>query len=313
MSRSFRRTAAAFLAVGALLPALAACGDDRGGGSVTVAGITLDSPPERIVSLSPTSTEMLFAIGAGDEVVAVDKNSNFPPKAPKGTIDAYTLNVEAVAAANPDLVVLSGADDDVLGALEKLEIPALVQPAASNLKDAYTQLRQLGRLTGHADEAEKVVGQMASDIKEITAETSGEPLSYYYELDDQYYSVTSSTFIGQVLSLLGLHNIADAAATGGNTYPQLSAEYILEQDPDLVLLADTKCCKQSAASVAARPGWSDMKAVTHGGVVALDDDIASRWGPRLPQLLRTVAEAAGDIEPDHAAGADTMTTEAAHE
>lgn len=311
MSRSFRRTAAAFVAVGALLPALAACGGDQGGGSVTVAGITLDSPPERIVSLSPTSTEMLFAIGAGDEVVAVDKYSNYPPEAPEGTIDAYALNVEAVAAADPDLVVLSGADDDVLGALEKLGVPALVQPAATNLKDAYTQLRQLGRLTGHADEAEKVVGRMASDIKDITAESSGRPLTYYYELDDQHYSVTSATFIGQLLSLLGLRNIADAAATGGNTYPQLSAEYILEQDPDLVLLADTKCCKQSAATVAARPGWSDLKAVTHGGVVALDDDIASRWGPRLPELLRAVADAARDLRPDDER-MDTPTTEAAH-
>ena len=311
MSRSFRRTAAAFLAAGALLPALAACGNDEGGGSVTVAGITLDAPPERIVSLSPTSTEMLFAIGAGDEVVVVDKYSNYPPEVPKETIDAYTLNVEAVAAADPDLVVLAGADDDILEGLEKLDIPTLVQPAATELKDAYTQLRQLGRLTGHADEAEKVVGEMATEIKEITDEASGAPLSYYYELDDQYYSVTSSTFIGQVLSLLGLTNIADGASTGGNAYPQLSAEYIVEQDPDMVLLADTKCCKQSADTVAARPGWSEMRAVTHDGVVALDDDIASRWGPRLPELLRAVAEAAAHVEPDEAAGAET-SAEAGH-
>lgn len=311
MSRSFRRTAAALIAAGALLPALAACGSDEGGGSVTVAGITLDAPPERIVSLSPTSTEMLFAIGAGDEVVVVDKYSNFPPEVPKETIDAYTLNVEAVAAADPDLVVLSGADDDILEGLERLDIPTLVQPAATELKDAYTQLRQLGRLTGHADEAEKVVGEMATEIKEITDEASGTPLRYYYELDDQYYSVTSSTFIGQVLSLLGLENIADGASTGGNAYPQLSAEYILEQDPDLVLLADTKCCKQSAETVSARPGWSDMKAVARDGVVALDDDIASRWGPRLPELLRAVAEAAAHLAPDDATGAET-STEAEH-
>ena len=107
-------------------------------------------------------------------------------------------------------------------------------------------------------------------------------MTYYYELDQTYYSATSSTFIGQVLGLLGLRNVADAAkgaaASGG--YPQLSGEFILRSNPNYILLADTICCGQSATTVAQRPGWSGLAAVKSGRVLGLNDDIASRWGPR---------------------------------
>ena len=119
------------------------------------------------------------------------------------------------------------------------------------------------------------------------------PLTYYHELDPTYFSATSKTFIGQVYSLLGLKNIADPADTDGSGYPQLSAEAIIAANPDLVFLADTKCCQQTAQTVAARPGWNVITAVKDGGVVPLDDDIASRWGPRIVDYLRSVAEAVG--------------------
>jgi iron complex transport system substrate-binding protein len=120
-------------------------------------------------------------------------------------------------------------------------------------------------------------------------------LSFYYELDDTYYSVTSETFIGQLFAMLGLENIADAAKGASSGYPQLSAEYIVESDPDLIFLADTECCGQSAETVARRPGWGDLSALAHGGVVELDDDVASRWGPRVVDLLREIAGAASAV------------------
>ena len=116
-----------------------------------------------------------------------------------------------------------------------------------------------------------------------------EKLTYYHELDDTYYSVTSSTFIGQLYSLVGLRNIADEAKGAGGGYPQLSAEYIVDADPDLIFLADTKCCEQTAASVAARPGWGEIAAVRNGAVVEVDDSLASRWGPRIVEFVRAVA------------------------
>ena len=117
-------------------------------------------------------------------------------------------------------------------------------------------------------------------------------LRVYHELDPTYYSATSKTFIGSVYKLFGFRDIADGAGGTGDAYPQLSAEYIIAKDPQIVVLADTRCCGQSYTSVAARPGWSSISAVQHHRVVLANDDVASRWGPRIVQFARTVARIA---------------------
>jgi len=275
-----------------LLPLLAlvlalvagACGQD---GTTTGAAA---SEPKRIVSLSPTATEMLFAIGAGDQVVAVDSNSNYPAEAPKTDLSAYQPNIEAIAGYKPDLVVYSDDPGELKAGLDKLSIPVLHQPAATDLDDSYAQLGQLGQATGHADEAGQLAATMRAEIDKIAAAARPErPLTYYHELDKNLYTATSKTFIGQLYDQLGMKNIADAADKDGSGYPQLSAEYVIKADPDLIFLADTKCCGQSARTVAARDGWNELTAVRTGGVVELDDDVASRWGPRVVDYLKTVA------------------------
>jgi iron complex transport system substrate-binding protein len=246
--------------------------------------------PQRIVSLSPTATEMLFAIGAGGQVVAVDSNSNYPAEAPKTELSAYQPNLEAIAGYKPDLVVYSDDPGELKAGLDKLSIPVLHQPAATKLDDTYAQLDQLGRATGHEDEAGQVATAMRAEIEKITAASRPErPLTYYHELDKNLYTATSKTFIGQLYGQLGMKNIADAADKEGTGYPQLSAEYVIKADPDLIFLADTKCCGQSARTVAARDGWDQLTAVRSGGVVELDDDVASRWGPRVVDFLKLVA------------------------
>lgn len=252
--------------------------------------VTLEERPERIVSLSPTATEMLFAVGAGDQVIAADDNSNFPAEAPTTELSGFEPNVEAIVDHDPDLVVVS-ATGQVMKALTTLGIPVLVQPAATDLDDSYEQISQLGVVTGHEAEAEALVDSMRSEIVEIVSsvpEFDSEP-TYYHELDDAFFTVTSDTFIGQIYSLLGLRNIADRAQGAESGYPQLSVEYIVDADPDLIFLADTKCCDQSEQTVAARAGWDHISAVENGAVVELDDDIASRWGPRVVDFLRAVA------------------------
>jgi len=251
--------------------------------------LTLDQRPTRIVSMSPTATEMLFAIGAGEQVAAVDSNSNYPEKAPKTDLSAYEPNLEAIAADKPDLVVYSDDPGDLAAGLGKLAIPALQQPAAKTLDDTYAQLDQLGRATGHLPEATRLAATMRAEIAKIAAVKPNHQLTYYHELDKNLYTATSRTFIGQLYAQLGMKNIADAADKDGSGYPQLSAEYIVKADPDLIFLADTKCCGQTARTVAARDGWADLTAVKTGGVVELDDDVASRWGPRVVDFLRTVA------------------------
>ncbi|MEZ5217011.1 MAG: ABC transporter substrate-binding protein [Ilumatobacteraceae bacterium] len=297
------RTPSLLAGAAALAVLLVACGDDAEpvvstASTESAPSSVADSGPEQqdptsIVSLSPTATEMLFAIGAGDQVVAADSYSTFPAEAPTTELSAYEPNLEAIAGFDPDLVVLA-AGGDIEDQLAEVGIDTLVLDAAVTIDDTYAQIEQLGALTGHDADAAQVVADMQHDIDEIVASVpaTAEPLTYYHELDDTFYSVTSQTFIGNLYGLLGLENIADPVDDGSAFgYPQLSAEYIIDADPDLIFLADTKCCGQTAASVGDRPGWDTLTAVARGGVVELDDDVASRWGPRVVDLLRTVASA----------------------
>jgi len=295
-----RRT---FLAVGASALLFAACGTSDQSATNTVADTVAEAStdtaaPEvstnKIVSLSATATEMLYAIGAGDQLIAVDKYSNFPAQAnafePK--IDGYEPSVEAIAALEPTTVLIAFDPGSLQSQLEKLGIAVWVGAAATNFDDSYRQITELGELTGKTTEAEALVSSMKSEIETAVSslEIPEAPVNYFYELDDTFYSVTSNTFIGQMLALFKMENIADTAEAG-NDYPQLSQEFIISANPKLVFLADTKCCAQTAKTVATRPGWDKIDAVTNGNVVELDDDVASRWGPRVVDLVKQVAGA----------------------
>ncbi|MFD0740945.1 ABC transporter substrate-binding protein [Phytohabitans flavus] len=304
-----RRITAAVIAAAAAI-AMSACasndstGEPSGGGEatanaatypVTVGSLTLDKRPEKIVSLSPSATEMLFAIGAGAQVTAVDDNSNYPPDAPKSDLSGFQPNAEAIAAKSPDLVVISNDTNKVVDQLTTLKIPVYLAASAVTLDDSYKQINDLGALTGHPTEAADTVQRMKDDIAKLVKDVPqrAEKLTYYYELDPTLYSVTSKTFIGALFSLAGLENVADPSDADGKKggYPQLSAEGLVKVDPDLIFLADTKCCQQSLETVKARTGWASITAVKNGNVIQLGDDIASRWGPRVVDLVKAITDA----------------------
>lgn len=255
--------------------------------------ITLDKRPERIVSLSASNTETLFALGAGDQVVAVDEQSNVPADAPRTELSGLTPNVEAIAGYDPDLVVVSNDTEGLVASMAQLRRPVLIVPASKTLDDLYAGMKILGQATGHTDEATDLAERIRTDLDKIVADTPkpSEPLTYYHELDTTFFSATSKTFIGQVYSLFNLTNIADPADHDAGGYPQLTTEHILKSDPDLIFLADTKCCGQNAETLAKRPGWSALSAVKNDNVIELDDDLASRWGPRVVDLARAIADA----------------------
>ena len=264
---------------------------------VTVGDLTLNAEPQRIVSMSATATEMLFAIGAGDKVIAVDNFSNYPAQtAELEKVDAYQPNVEAISSLEPDLVIISYDPGNLVEQLNALSIPVFAAYAVSNLDGAYEQLEQLGALTGRLAEAVQLSATMQAEIAEIVAGVTKTepPLTYFYELDPTLYTITSNTFVGGVMASLGLVSVADGVEAG-NDYPQLSAEVLVDKDPSIIFLADTKCCAQSLQTVAERDGWAELTAVKTGSVVELDDDIASRWGPRLVDLVRLVAEAVASV------------------
>ncbi|MBO0776355.1 MAG: ABC transporter substrate-binding protein [Actinobacteria bacterium] len=308
--RAFSRALPA-LAAAALAISLAACGSQEGTHSAAgpssaaatfpVTLTTANGPvkvkarPHAIISLSPAVTEMLYAIGAGRQVKAVDSDSDYPPQAPRTKLSGLQPNVEAIAADKPDLVVASYGAASLAKHMAAFGVPVLDLPAPSTLSDVYSQFTLLGKATGHLAAAQHEDTSLRSQLTRIAATVPhhSPPVTYYYELDPNYYSLTSSTFVGRLLGMLGMKSIADgatgAAAAGG--YPQLSAEYVLKAHPDYVILADTICCHQTAATVAKRPGWAALSAVRSGHVIALNDDIASRWGPRIVTLLRTVANA----------------------
>jgi iron complex transport system substrate-binding protein len=252
--------------------------------------------PTRIVSISATATEDLFAIGAGPQVKAVDDYSTYPTNAPRTKLSGYTPNPEAIAGYRPDLVVVADDTNHVVASLRKLGIPVLVNPPAKDLAGAYAQLEQLGAASGHRSKARAIVARMRKRVAAISehADPAGSPLSVYHELDGSFYSATSKTFIGRVYGLLGLKNIADRAAKA-SPYPKLSGEYVVKSNPDLIVLADTVCCKQNAATVRKRPGFEGVSAVRKGNVIAVPDDLASHWGPRIVDFLALVAKRADSM------------------
>lgn len=273
--------------------------DEEDGFPVSVGGVDIPSRPERIVSLSATATEMLFAIGAGDQVTAADEYSTFPAEAPTTDLSGFQPNVEAISAFDPDLVIVTMDPGELIVSLETLGIPTILLPTAVTIEESYDQIEQLGVATGNVGGAAEVVAQMQSDIDEILAsiERPDEPYTYYHELTPDFYSVSGATFIGDVYRRLGLTSIADEVGEAGGPYPQLSPEFIIESDPDIILLADAACCDVTPEEVSERPGWDTISAVQDGAIVVLDEDIASRWGPRIVDLMRDVADAIRALEP----------------
>jgi iron complex transport system substrate-binding protein len=259
--------------------------------------VTLAHRPSRIISLSATATEDLYAVGAGKQVVAVDSYSTYPSNAPRTTLSGYTPNIEAIAKHRPDLVVISEDTNHIVAQLGKLHIPALLEPPAADLNGVYAQIDQIALATGHVGEAKQVVSKIRQQVSAIVRSVArpSKSFSVYHELDQTYYSATSHTFIGQMYTLLGLQNIADKASASSD-YPQLSAEYIIASNPDLIVLADTVCCGQSRATVSARPGWNNIAAVKTGEIVPVNDAIASEWGPRIVLFLQAVASAVKTLE-----------------
>ena len=257
--------------------------------------LVIQKRPEAIISLSPTATEMLFAIGAGDQVIAVDEYSTFPSAAPVTDLSGFTPNMEAIASYEPDLVIVSNDIEDIIATLGALDIPVMLMPAVVTIEEVFGQIDEMGAAAGHRTEADQLVEALESDLEEVLAGLPDfdEPLTYYHELDPTFYTVTSSTFVGGVYQTLGLVNIADPADVDGFGYPQLAVEYIVDSDPDLIFVTD--CCGESIDTISIRPGWESMSAVLTGSVIVVDDDIASRWGPRTIEFLQAVADAVGAV------------------
>ena len=248
--------------------------------------------PTKIISLSPSATEIFYAVGAGSQILAVDNLSNYPAGAPISEISAFEPNVEAILAKKPDLVLLSidsTKAPQIRNALVKLGIPVLMEKAPATLNDVYAENTLLAKVTDRQEGAVKLNAAMAKSIKDVLAKAKkSSKIRIFHELDDTYYSVTSNTFIGKVYKDFGAVNISDAASGADNSgYPQLSAEYLLKSDPQVIFLADAQY-GVTADSVSKRAGWSQISAVKNKKIVELPADVPSRWGPRLVDFYKLI-------------------------
>ncbi|CAJ1585740.1 ABC transporter substrate-binding protein [[Mycobacterium] wendilense] len=284
-ARRFSALLCALLAAGLV----AACGSDT-----QPAETDAQATPQRVVSLSPSATETLWAIGAGPQVIAVDGESNHPADVPRQEdLSGFTPNIEAIVSYEPDLVITADAPDDLVSGLQAAGIPLLSQPAPSTLDDAYAQIEQIGAETGRIGDAAEVVARMRAQIDEVVENTPRSELTYYHELDPTLFSASGDSFVGQLYGLFGLTNIADGS--GVDAYPQLSEEFVVTADPDLIFLADVQCCGVTAETVANRAGWAEVAAVRDGRIYELDADVASRWGPRVVDTVERIGAVISEV------------------
>lgn len=296
--------------VAALLLAVTACAPSTSTDTTTQTGlefpvtveadngsVTIEKRPEAIISLSSTATEMLFDIGAGPQVIAVDDQSNYPAGAPMTDLSGVTPNLEAILSLEPDLVVIFFDPGDLIAGLETVGVPVLSYGAALAIDDVYRQIDALGMATGNVAGAAASNSAIAAGLEvAVTASgDDGEGVTYYHEISSDFYTATSSTFFGEIYALFGMANIADSADADGSAfgYPQISSEYIVTSNPDIIFLANV-LYGESAETVAERPGWDVMTAVQSGHIAELDSDVASRGGPRIVEFAESVADSLAD-------------------
>ena len=247
------------------------------------------SSPKRIISLSPSITEILFEIGSGNKVIAVDNLSNYPNEAPISDISAYDPNVEAISLLNPDLVILSYNIKNLKAALKKIGIETIYLPAPLNFEDILDQIDYLGLQTGNEDKAKKLISKMKNRMKTLQKLRENETATkIYHEIDPNYYSPSKFSFIGDIYQKLNYKNVADKADISNLGYPKLSPELIISENPDLIVLPgkDNKYVEK----VKLRPGWGYIEAVKKNNFLLTNNDIASRWGPRILNFASILVE-----------------------
>lgn len=263
--------------------------------------ITVSALPQRVISLAPSNTEILFAVGAGDQVVGVTEFCNYPPEAQTretvGGLSAKTISIEKIVSLEPDLVFSVGElQRSVIEALDQAGIPVFALDP-EGIDGVYKNIEMVGRLTGHEAEAANVVTEMKDRIAAVTEKTQAipedeRPAVFYEVWHEPLMTAGPTTFIGKLIELAGGENIFAGVS---EEYPQVSAETIVQHDPEVILGPDSHAEELTAEKIKARPGWEDIEAVQEGRIYLVDGDMVSRPGPRLVDILEVIAQ---DFHPD---------------
>ncbi len=251
--------------------------------------LQFEEAPTRIVSFSPAATEILFAIGAGDRVIAADEFSDFPAETADLPKVSYSEpDPENVLSFDPDLVIVATRQQESVEQLRGLGLVVFLNRAADSVDGVLENITLLGEVTGQSDEAEALVTSMQERIDAVEsaiADVEAGP-SVFYELSDSLFTVAPDTFIGSYLTLLKASNVAEGAES---QFPQLTAEAVIEANPEVILLADGEFDGGRPEDVAARPGWDVIDAVASDRLYPVDPDIGNRPGPRIVEAIEEVA------------------------
>ena len=258
--------------------------------------VKLEGPAQRIVSLAPSITEFLFAVGAGSQTVGRDDASNFPEAALNVTSIGTTygdLNTEAIVALTPDLVIAAQANTpEQVKSLEDLGITVYYLKDPVTFAELYEQVEFFGQLTGHEEEASALAESLAARVDAVTAAVANvtEKPKVFYEIDgtdaSKPWTTGPGTFIDTMINMAGGVNVGGVLSA---PYAQISAEEIVSQNPDIIVLGDA-AFGVTSESVAARAGWGEITAVKDGSIFPFDDSLASRPGPRLVDGLEQLAK-----------------------
>lgn len=315
-SRRRWRLVALFAALAAMIAVAAACGgdDDTGGDAAATvaspaAGASATAPakvaafpytftdstgtqvafteaPKRIISYSPGATEILFAVGAGPQVIATDEFSDYPAAAKALPHVQYSKpSPEPALAMRPDLVIMSGRQEGQVPQFRQLGLRVVFLKEPGDVPAVFEQIRNVGRMTGHAEEAAKLVTSLEGRLEKVKATVAAKTDApvVFYEITPDLFTVSPNSFVGHLLTIAKAKNVVTDTS---NAFPQLSVETVLKADPAVILLADGgDDGGQTPEMVKARPGWDKVKAVRDGRVVVIDSDVFSRPGPRVLDAL----------------------------
>lgn len=256
--------------------------------------VTLDGPPKRIMSLTPSNTEILFALGAEDRIVAVDRWSDFPIAAKaKPRVAPFNPNLEQVVRFSPDLILSTYGGAEPLLPLERQGIQVMIF-APRTLDDIYRNILLIGRIVNAEGRAEGLVRAMRQRVAAVVAKVRDAPQpKVFIELDGsdpgRPFTAGPGSFIDLLVRLAGGINVAARSRTA---WPQFSLEELIKADPDLIILSDAlvPLHPQTPELVVQRPGWSGLRAVRLGAIVAIDSNVISRPGPRIVEGLELLAK-----------------------
>ena len=258
--------------------------------------VTLAAIPQRIVSLAPSATEILFAVGAGEQVIGRDSFSNYPEEVANladigGSMGSYSY--ETITSLNPDLVIAAEINTpEQVKALEDLGLSVYYISNPTSLGELYLILETVGTLTGNMQSASELVVSLKARVETVMQKTSSlttKPV-VFYELDGSEpakpWTAGPGTFIDILIELAGGINVGHVLS---GAWAQISAEELLVQNPEIILLGDA-AYGMTAEQVAARAGWENLRAVQEGKIYAFNDDLVSRPGPRLVDALEELSK-----------------------